>query len=87
MAPHRRRLPHVYPTGRALFLTWNLHGSIPASLMPPGPLSSGQAFAWLDRRLDSPRHGPTYLRRPDIARIVTGSIRKGVQLGHYELVA
>ncbi len=28
-----------------------------------------------------------YLRRPDIAQIVVGSIHKGVGLGHYELSA
>jgi len=71
-----------------LFLTWHLHGSVPASLLPPpGPLTSGQAFVWLDRQLDTARGGPMYLRRPDIARIVTSSIRKGVELGHYELGA
>jgi REP element-mobilizing transposase RayT len=84
----RRRLPHIYPEGRALFITWNLHGSMPASLAPPpGPLSSGKAFVWLDRRLDAPTTGPIYLRRPDIARIVVTAIHKGEQLGHYELVA
>jgi REP element-mobilizing transposase RayT len=88
MAPHRRRLPHIYPNGTPLFLTWHLHGSMPASLLPPpGPLSSGQAFVWLDRQLDNPRSGPMYLRQCDIARIVVDSIRKGVDLGHYELGA
>jgi len=88
MNPHRRRLPHLRPEGTPLFLTWHLHGSVPASLLPPpGPLTSGQAFVWLDRQLDTARDGPMYLRRPDIARIVTSSIRKGVELGHYELGA
>ena len=88
MNPHRRRLPHLHPEGTSLFLTWHLHGSVPASLLPPpGPLTSGQALVWLDRHPDTARHGPTYLRRPDIARIVTSSIRKGVELGHYELGA
>jgi len=80
---------HTYtPEGAALFLTWHLHGSMPASLLPPpGPLSPGQAFVWLDRRLDTLRDGPLYLRRPDIARIVVDSIHKGVELEHYELSA
>ena len=30
-----RRLQHIYPEGSALFLTWHLHGSTPASLLPP----------------------------------------------------
>jgi len=88
MAPNRRRLPHIYPEGTPLFLTWHLHGSIPASLgQPPGPLTSGQAFVWLDRQMDNPRRGPMYLRQSDIARIVVGSIHKGVELDHYELGA
>jgi len=31
----RRRLPHFYPPGRWLFLTWHLRGSL-----PHGPLST-----------------------------------------------
>ena len=88
MTPHRRRLPHVYPEGAALFLTWHLHGSVPASLLPPPrSLASGQAFVWLDRELDTLRRGPRYLHRPDIAQIVVNSIRKGVDLENYELGA
>jgi len=49
MGLHRRRLPHIYPKDTSLFLTWHLHGSLPASLPPPpGPLTSGGAFVWLD---------------------------------------
>jgi REP element-mobilizing transposase RayT len=88
MNPQRRRLPHVYPEGAALFLTWCLHGSVPAALLPPpGPLASGQAFVWLDRRLDTTQSGPLYLRQPDIAQLVVDSIHAGVELGHYELGA
>src|SRR5271168_5201569 len=54
MALHHRRLPHIYPPDAPLFLTWHLHGSVPATLrIPGGPLSSGQAFVWLDRQLDT----------------------------------
>jgi REP element-mobilizing transposase RayT len=88
MNPQRRRLPHVYPEGTPLFLTFHLHGSVPAALLPPPvPLASGQAFVWLDRRLDTTQSGPMYLRQPDIARIVVDSIHKGVDSGHYELAA
>ena len=82
----RRRLPHVYVEGKALFLTWHLHGSLPAShFPPPGKFSAGQAFVWIDRYLDAAQTGPTYLRRPEIARIVLNSIYKGVELSHYDL--
>jgi len=88
MTPHRRRLPHFYPENAPLFLTWRLHGTFPASLLPPaGTLSSGQAFVWLDRRLDAGQYGPTWLARADIACIVVASILKGCELGHYELAA
>jgi putative transposase len=33
------------------------------------------------------QHGPTYLRRPEIARVVVDSIHKGVELAHYNLHA
>src|SRR6185503_11377559 len=73
---------------KALFVTWHLHGSLPVSLSrPPAKLTSGQAFAWLDRRLDTLRHGPLYLSQPAIAQIVIDSIYKGVELGHYNLHA
>jgi REP element-mobilizing transposase RayT len=86
MVPYRRRLPHVYPEGKWLFLTWHLHGSIPAHLLqPPGELTSGQAFVWLDRQLDRLRTGPMYLAQAAVARIVVGAISKGVTLGHYDL--
>jgi putative transposase len=88
MSSHRRRLPHLYPEEAWLFLTWHLHGSLPAALLPPPrKLTSGQAFVWLDRRLDTSRYGPMYLKQPGIAQVVVDSIRKGADLEHYELGA
>src|SRR5579863_4077249 len=84
----RRRLPHIYPKNKWVFFTWNLHGCVPQSMVPPpGPLSSGEAFVCLDRRLDNLRYGPMYLRRPEVAQIVADGISKGVELGHYDLGA
>jgi len=34
MTYYKRRLPHWLPEGRALFVTWRLHGSLPASQRP-----------------------------------------------------
>ena len=48
---------------------------------------SGQAFVWMDRHLDAARHGPVFLRQPAVAEVVVTSIRRGVELGHYELHA
>ena len=86
MEESRRRLPHVYPEDRWLFLTWHLHGSLPQGLFPPpDQLKGGQAFAWMDRCLDSARHGPSYLRQDAIARIVLNALWKGRDLGLFDL--
>jgi REP element-mobilizing transposase RayT len=88
MEIHQRRLPHLYPDRGTLFVTFRLHGSLPASMaVPPGNLSAGQAFAWIDRRLDTARQGPLYLGQPAIAKIVVDAIHKGEELGHYILYA
>jgi REP element-mobilizing transposase RayT len=86
MEESRRRLPHVYPEGRWLFLTWHLHGSLPQrAYPPPGHLNSGQAFAWMDRCLDSARYGPSYLSQGDVAGIVLNALSRGRELGHFDL--
>ena len=88
MITHRRRLPHLYPDAADLFVTWSLHGVLPASFSArPGKLSAGEAFVWMDRQLDTVRYGPMYLRQPAIAQLVVNSIYKGEQLGHYGLRA
>lgn len=87
MPTTRRRLPHIYPKGVPLFVTWHLHGSVPHNFHPPGTLTSGEAFVWLDRHMDNPKHGPLYLQQAEIANVVVASIHKGVELGHYELGA
>jgi REP element-mobilizing transposase RayT len=84
----RRRLPHQYPPGKWLFLTWHLHGSLPHGMYPPpGRINSGQAFVWMDRRLDAAEDGPLYLRQERIAGAIVASLRRGVELGHYRLRA
>ena len=86
---HHRRLPHIYPEGKTLFITWHLHGSLPhSSYPPPGKLNAGQAFVWIDRHLDAARSGPLYLKQEPIAQLVIASIRYNAeQLQHYELHA
>ncbi len=88
MTQHRRRLPHVYPEDTPLFVTFRLQGSVTSQLLsPPGILTSGQAFVWLDRQLDSGRRGPVYLKQPEIAGIVVAAIQRGEDIGHYGLHA
>jgi REP element-mobilizing transposase RayT len=88
MPESRRRLPHQYPQGKWLFVTCHLQGSLPqAKYPPPGKLSSGAAFVWMDRYLDTTRTGPLYLAQEPIARVVVESLKRGVLLGHYDLAA
>ena len=88
MQSFRRRLPHQHPQGKWLFLTWHLHGSLPHAMYPPpGHRNSGKAFVWMDRYLDTAPDGPLYLRNEQIARAVVASLRRGVDLGHYQLRA
>jgi type I restriction enzyme R subunit/putative DNA methylase len=79
-------LPHVYPEGRWLFVTWILHGSVPAwRFGPPPKTTSGEAFARVDAYLDTRRSGPMFLAQEAIAEIMIDSLVRGVKLGHYEL--
>jgi REP-associated tyrosine transposase len=88
MRDFHRRLPRQHPEGKSLFVTWHLHGSLPQARYPPaGKLSSGAAFAWMDRYLDTTRYGPKYLAQEKIARVVMASLHRGVEMGHYELGA
>jgi putative transposase len=81
-----RRLPHIYLEGRWLFVTFHLHGSLPQSKYPPPhKVSAGEAFVWIDRQLDTARHGPMYLSRESIARVVVDSLHRGAELGQYQL--
>ena len=86
---HQRRLPHWQPSGKNLFLTWHLAGSLPRNRFPPsGALSSGQAFVWLDRYLDEARCGPIWLEREEIASAVVNVIQYGANhLRHFDLHA
>jgi putative transposase len=88
MQDFHRRLPHQQPEEKWLFLTWHLHGSLPhARYPPPGKLSAGAAFVWMDRYLDTTRLGPMYLTQESIARMVVASLLRGVQINHYDLGA
>ena len=76
MSTSRRRLPHIYPEGAWLFVTWHLHRSLPnARYTPPGKPSAGKAFVWMDRYLDTTRLGPMFLKRPELAELVVAALR------------
>jgi REP element-mobilizing transposase RayT len=83
-----RRLPHLYPQDRWLFLTWSLPGAVRPYHFPPlHKASAGEAFVWLDHQLDMARAGPMFLRQEAIARLVVESLHRGAELGHYDLAS
>jgi REP element-mobilizing transposase RayT len=72
---HRRTLPHLYPPGATLFLTWRLFGSLPrCAARSENP---GKAFALEDRVLDRAATGPRWLKDPQIAQIVMSALQQG----------
>jgi putative transposase len=90
MAHYERRLPHWDVIGQPLFVTFRLHGSLPANRVfaPERLVSSGEAFRAMDRILDGGRSGPLFLRRPEIAELVERALRDGESRFHrYQLHA
>ena len=74
----RRRLPHYHAIGGPLFITFRLHGSLPAGrYFGVDTVNSGQAFVLMDRLLDGETCGPLYLRRPEIVELVAAEIKRG----------
>jgi putative DNA methylase len=61
---------------------------LPASRSFPPEITSGEAFAALDRLLDTARTGPLYLRQSDIAAMVVEALQyREQELHHFELHA
>jgi REP element-mobilizing transposase RayT len=87
MTHYQRRLPHWDVVEQPLFVTFRLHGSLPANrVFPPEQLTSGKAFVAVDRLLDRARSGPFFLRLPEIASLVVAAIHDGEQrFGRYDL--
>lgn len=76
MLRYLRRLPHWDAIGQPQFVTFRLHGSLPAT---PGfrrehVATSGEAFVTMDRLLDKGATGPLYLKRPDVAALVVEAL-------------
>lgn len=77
MRIYRRRLPHRDAPGIPAFVTWRLWGSLPVErTFSREHLSSGEAFVSFDRLLDTARSGPLYVRRPEIAALVSEQIQE-----------
>jgi putative DNA methylase len=90
MRHYERRLPHWDIVDRPMFVTFRLHGSLPAHRVfpPEGLVSAGKAFVVIDRLLDESTNGPLFLRRPEVAAMVVGALRHGERTLHrYQLHA
>jgi REP element-mobilizing transposase RayT len=85
----KRRLPHLSEIGRPVFITWRLHDSLPANReFPKKALTSGEAFAAMDRLLEETPSGTFYLRQPAIAEMIVEAIQYNAStLKHYDLHA
>src|SRR5690242_17695278 len=71
-----------------MFVTWRLHGSLPKNRVFPEHLTSGEAFAAMDRLLEREQSGPLYLRIPGIANVIVDAFfHGGEKLRLYELHA
>jgi putative transposase len=86
---YRRRLPHISTHEHSVFLTWRLYDSLPIHrVFPADAMSSGEAFAAMDRLLDETRTGTFHLRQPAIADMVVEAIHYNCDvLRHYLLHA
>ena len=98
MVFYRRKLPHWQPPGKALFVTWRLRGSLPASFrntrlrteQPPQALDPfpNSRFVAEDRRLDQARQGPAWLKDGRVAKVMQEALQYGEsKLGLYGLYA
>jgi len=73
---HQRHLPHWDAIGQPQFVTFRLHGSLPATRVfhRKHVSTSGEAFVTMDRLLDKGATGPLHLKRPDIAQLVVEAL-------------
>jgi len=90
MTYYARNLPHWQPDGRAIFLTWRLHGSLPTGFvhqLQKSDKDPGKQFLKADLTLDAAATGPRWLSDPEIACYAENAIIRGAELGHYGLYA
>ncbi len=92
MAYYERNLPHWHPEGKSVFITWRLHGSLPAhflrDLKDEPQSTSGRKFRKANAELDRACHGPLWLKNERVAGAVVATIKRGDELlGQYRLHA
>jgi REP element-mobilizing transposase RayT len=76
----RRDLPHIFPKGRAIFITWRLSGSVPSGVVLAArkalSATEGEKFVRIDKYLDSGKRGPMYLKDERIAEDICQTIER-----------
>jgi REP element-mobilizing transposase RayT len=92
MAYYERHLPHWQPTGKGIFLTWRLHGSLPVAVLKKIRESkidsAAKRFRAFDKHLDSAASGPLWLKDPRVAEMVVQAIHhESDPLRRYDLHA
>jgi hypothetical protein len=70
---YRRNLPHWYPDGTAIFLTWRLFGTLPDSACR---ILDGRGFRNADRELDRASSGPSWLSEGCVAGCAVDALRR-----------
>jgi putative transposase len=88
---YERNLPHWQKPARPIFLTWRLYGSLPYGFRLASTIvasNSGAHFIAIDRHLDQAAQGPTWLKEPRIADLLTGIVSRGAhELKQYSVLA
>jgi REP element-mobilizing transposase RayT len=87
---YRRNLPHWFPDGRAIFLTWRLYASLPTALFERlranEKISDSERFEAAEKILDRAGWGPLWLKDPRIAESVVERMQRGAcELRQYDL--
>jgi putative transposase len=86
MTYYTRNLPHWQQPEADIFITWRLHGSLPARIrFSQTPESIGKRFISYDRALDAARVGPLWLHDPRIADCVIATLEKANAQGLFQL--
>jgi putative transposase len=91
MTYYERNLPHWHPEGKAIFLTWRLHGSLPAHVVAElrnDTKRPRRQFARAEQFLDRAGFGPLWLKNPVIAQSLESCILRGAHdLDQYTILA
>jgi REP element-mobilizing transposase RayT len=84
----RRHLPHWHPPDTEVFITWRLHGTLPAKYHSHNISDSpGKCFLGFDKLLDQAQNGPLWLKDDRIAECVISQLQALHHKGKFVLSA